>query len=61
MPWNMSEARGIRLAPSAAVKERRLATLLAGRDLEGQPELQRAVWDAQLCGCCCDTSDGAWF
>lgn len=45
----MSEARGIRLAPSAAVKEKRLASLLAGRDPEG-PEIQRPVWDAQLLG-----------
>src|SRR5260221_9525624 len=45
----MSEARGIRLAPSAALKERRLASLLAGRDPEGA-ELQAAVWDAQLLG-----------
>src|SRR5258706_11464230 len=49
MPRSMSEARGIRLAPSAAVKEKRLASLLAGRDPEG-PELQGAVWDAQLLG-----------
>ena len=49
MPDTMSEARGIRLAPSAAVKERRLATLLAGRDPEG-PALQGAVSDAQLLG-----------
>jgi hypothetical protein len=49
MPGSMSEARGIRLAPSAALKEKRLAALLAGRDPD-EPELRGAVRDAQLLG-----------
>jgi hypothetical protein len=45
----MVEPRPIRLAPSAALKERRLKTLLAGRD-ERDPPVAEAVNDAQLLG-----------
>lgn len=45
----MLEPRPIRLAPSAALKERRLNTLLAGRD-ERDPPVAEAVDDAQLLG-----------
>ncbi len=45
----MSETRGLRLTPSAAVKEKRLAGLLAGRG-EAEPGLVDDVRDAQLLG-----------
>lgn len=45
----MSEVRGLRLAPSATLKEKRLATLLAGRD-PGDLRLGEAVEDAQILG-----------
>jgi hypothetical protein len=45
----MAEPRPIRLAPSAALKARRLATLLAGRS-ERDPPVSEAVDDAQLLG-----------
>jgi hypothetical protein len=45
----MSEVGGLRLAPSAALKERRLASLLQGRDPQ-DPLLVEAVEDAQLLG-----------
>jgi Fic/DOC family len=45
----MVETRGLRLAPSAAVKEKRLAALLAGRDAAGLA-LQAAVVAAQVRG-----------
>jgi len=44
----MSEVRGLRLAPSAAAREKRLAALLEGRP--PGPALQEAVEDAQLLG-----------
>ena len=45
----MSEVRGLKLAPSLAAKERRLESLLAGRDPEAS-FLAEAVDDAQLLG-----------
>lgn len=45
----MSEVRGLRLSASAALKERRLSALSAGRD-PGEPRLREAVEDAQLLG-----------
>jgi hypothetical protein len=45
----MSEVRGLRVAPSTALKERRLQTLLAGRSPE-EDRLREAVEDAQLLG-----------
>ena len=45
----MSPPVGLRLEPSRALKEKRLATLLAGRS-EGEPDLQGVVRDAQLLG-----------
>ena len=44
----MVESRGLRLAPSAAVKEKRLAALLAGR--EPDPALEAALLAAQVRG-----------
>jgi Fic/DOC family len=45
----MSEVRGLRVAPSTALKERRLQALLAGRAPD-DPRLRQAVEDAQLLG-----------
>lgn len=45
----MSEVRGLRLAPSAILKEKRLAALLEGRDPD-DPRLGEAVEDAQILG-----------
>ena len=45
----MSESTRLRLAPSLAVKERRLAALLGGGD-PAQPRLVEAVRDAQVLG-----------
>jgi len=45
----MSEVRGLRLAPSAVLKEKRLAALREGRDPE-DPRLGEAVEDAQILG-----------
>ena len=45
----MSEVRGLRLAPSAILKEKRLAALLVGRD-PNDPRLGEAVEDAQILG-----------
>jgi Fic/DOC family protein len=45
----MSEVRGLRLAPSAILKEKRLAALLEGRD-PADPRLGEAVEDAQILG-----------
>ncbi len=45
----MSEVRGLRVAPTTALKERRLQTLLAGRSPE-DARLREAVQDAQLLG-----------
>jgi len=45
----MVEIRGLRLAPSAAVKEKRLVQLLAGRDPR-DPALEAALVDAQARG-----------
>ena len=45
----MSEVRGLRLAPSAILKEKRLAALLEGRD-PGDPRLGEAIEDAQILG-----------
>jgi hypothetical protein len=45
----MSEVRGLRVAPSTALKERRLEALLAGRPPD-DPRLREAVEDAQLLG-----------
>ena len=45
----MSEVTGLRLAPSAALKEKRLQALLAGRPLDGA-DLPAMVEDAQLLG-----------
>jgi len=45
----MSEVGGIRIAPSTALKERRLLSLLQG-GAEGQPRLVQAVADAQILG-----------
>jgi hypothetical protein len=45
----MGETRGLRLTPSVAVKEKRLAALLAGRD-EHDAQLVEDVEDAQLLG-----------
>jgi len=45
----MVEIRGLRLAPSASVKEKRLAALLAGRDPR-DPALEEALLDAQARG-----------
>jgi Fic/DOC family len=45
----MGEVRGLRVAPSAALKERRLQTLLAGRSPD-DASLRQAVEDAQLLG-----------
>ena len=45
----MSEVRGLRLAPSAVLKEKRLAALLEGRDPD-DPRLGEAVEDAQILG-----------
>jgi hypothetical protein len=45
----MSEPRLLRLLPGAAVKQKRLAALLAGRD-PGELGLEGAVEDAQLLG-----------
>src|SRR5258705_308829 len=43
----MSEVRGLRLTPSAVLKERRLAALLGGRD-PADPRLGEAGEDAQI-------------
>lgn len=40
----------LRLAPSAAVKQKRLATLLEGRAPAGEPRLRAAIEDAQTLG-----------
>jgi hypothetical protein len=45
----MGETSGLRLAPSALVKERRLQSLLQGT-AETEPRLVRAVTDAQILG-----------
>lgn len=45
----MSEVRGLHLSPSVALKERRLAALLAGRSPD-EPRLVESVEDAQLLG-----------
>jgi len=45
----MSEVGGLRVAPSVALKERRLASLLQGRDPQ-EPRLVEDVEDAQLLG-----------
>jgi hypothetical protein len=45
----MLESRGLKLAASASVKERRLATLLAGRDPR-DPALEAALVQAQVRG-----------
>lgn len=45
----MVEITGLRLAPSAAVKEKRLAALLAGRDA-ADPALDAALIEAQVRG-----------
>ena len=45
----MSEASGLRLEPSLALKERRLAVLLGGRS-ENDPALLAVIRDAQLLG-----------
>lgn len=45
----MVEITGLRLAPSAAAKEKRLAALLAGRDAM-DPRLEAAVIEAQVRG-----------
>src|SRR4051812_30423133 len=45
----MVETRGLRLAPSASVKEKRLAVLLAGRDPR-DPALEVALVEAQARG-----------
>ena len=45
----MSEVRGLRLAPSAILKEKRLAALLEGRDAD-DPGLGEAVEDVQILG-----------
>lgn len=45
----MSEARGLQIGPSLALREKRLLTLLAGRS-EGDPALASVVRDAQLLG-----------
>jgi hypothetical protein len=45
----MGEVRGLRVAPSTALKERRLQSLLAGRSPD-DPRLREAVEDAQLLG-----------
>ena len=47
--FRVSEVRGLRLAPSAALKEKRLAALLGGREPDG-PALREAVEDARLLG-----------
>ena len=46
----MVEITGLRLAPSAAMKERRLAALLAGRDPAADPALAEALVTAQVRG-----------
>ncbi len=45
----MSEVRGLRVSASAALKEKRLLTLLKGRD-PAEPALLEAIEDAQLLG-----------
>src|SRR5215470_2399025 len=45
----MFESRGLKLAASASVKERRLAALLAGRDAR-DPALEAALVQAQVRG-----------
>jgi len=49
MPPIVSEPRLLRLAPSASLKEKRLALLLAGRP-DQDPRLAEVVEDAQLLG-----------
>src|SRR5260370_9094711 len=44
------EMTGLRLAPSAAMKEKRLAGLLAGRDAAADPALAEALVTAQVRG-----------
>ena len=46
----MVEITGLRLAPSAAMKEKRLAALLAGRDAAADPALAEALVAAQVRG-----------
>ena len=46
----MVEITGLRLAPSAAMKEKRLAALLAGRDAAADPALAEALVSAQVRG-----------
>jgi hypothetical protein len=46
----MVEITGLRLAPSAAMKEKRLAALLAGRDAAALPALAEALVAAQVRG-----------
>jgi hypothetical protein len=48
----MDTPRLLRLAPSRALKEKRLATLLGGRS-EQDPALRQAVEDAQVAGSLC--------
>lgn len=48
--YNAATMKLLRLAPSAAVKQKRLATLLGGRSPDGEPRLWAAVEDAQLLG-----------
>jgi Fic/DOC family protein len=49
MPAAMSEVHGLRLAPSASLKEKRLQALLQGRD-PSEPALREAIEDAQILG-----------
>ena len=46
----MVEITGLKLAPSAAMKEKRLAVLLAGRDAAADPALAEALVSAQVRG-----------
>lgn len=46
----MKAVKLLRLAPSAALKEKRLAALLGGRAPAGEPRLHTAVADAQVLG-----------
>lgn len=45
----MSEVRGLKLAPSAALREKRLLALLEGRPPD-EPRLRQAIEDAQILG-----------
>src|SRR5512147_392202 len=46
----MDKVRGLRVAPSAAVREKRLLALLQGRHPSEVPRLAEAVEDAQILG-----------